>query len=484
MSEEIEILLAAKNFHETLERLLDALDEEWISQSQGRMRPGGKLDLASLSQSVFFEQFRFTYAEVEQLVIHLDLPAEFKCPQTRITEDAFTAVCMLLRRLSSPPDSVMLKCSVSAPRKMVVICLFARGFSRCTSALRWPKVAHTSFTINWMRRLCPNVPALQSSPTSCTRAALTVYADVARLLHLRHSDTYPPSAVRCSAYASPSASSPGRQRRPSPARRSPSTADSPPSALYGGKLQEDSPLSPPTANVDIRFRKRLRDAYRLAPTTNPTHDAPDAQSTHLSRAADPRLWSVATGTWEHPKWLHAAHLLPQCFGDDVVPPQRPYGPECLGSAIDDGAITLAPDVPDHQDTRETRQLRWGPSVAGPVSEWKFRVWEPENVHLQYRLTLQPQKTRARVCHNIGRDLDGLRVQFVEGCRMRPSVQALYFLHWCAAMRRRQMFEVDGTRPENAAWRELIRLLRELEGDAPVALDWSMDLGQSSVQTRC
>ncbi|KAF8126472.1 hypothetical protein K438DRAFT_2145683 [Mycena galopus ATCC 62051] len=62
--------------------------------------------------------------------------------------------------------------AVFAPRKMVVICLFARGFSRCTSALRWPKVAHTSFTINWTRRLCPNVPALQSSPASCTRAAL------------------------------------------------------------------------------------------------------------------------------------------------------------------------------------------------------------------------------------------------------------------------------------------------------------------------
>lgn len=58
MSEEIEILLAAKSFHETLEHLLEALDEEWISQSQGSMYPGGKLDLASLSQSVFFEQFR------------------------------------------------------------------------------------------------------------------------------------------------------------------------------------------------------------------------------------------------------------------------------------------------------------------------------------------------------------------------------------------------------------------------------------------
>jgi hypothetical protein len=152
-------------------------------------------------------------------------------------------------------------------------------------------------------------------------------------------------------------------------------------------------------------------------------------------------------------------------------------PDRLGSAIDDGAITLTLAT-------KTRQLRWGEWVAGPGSEWKFRVWEPENMHLQYPLTLQPRRSSGASLLRIGRDLDGLRVQFVERCRMRPSVQALYVLHWCAAMRRRQMFEVDGTAPENAAWLELIRLLRELEGDAPVALDWSMDLGQSSVQTRC
>jgi hypothetical protein len=67
---------------------------------------------------------------------------------------------------------------------------------------------------------------------------------------------------------------------------------------------------------------------------------------------------------------------------------------------------------------------------------------------------------------------------------RPGLRSSARRSLCAAMRRRQMFEVNGTGPENAAWLELIRLLRELEGDAPVALDWSMDLGQSSVQTRC
>jgi hypothetical protein len=58
MSEEIEILLAAKSFHEMLGDLFDDLDAEWLSQMDGRMRPGGKMDLASLGQAVFFEQFR------------------------------------------------------------------------------------------------------------------------------------------------------------------------------------------------------------------------------------------------------------------------------------------------------------------------------------------------------------------------------------------------------------------------------------------
>jgi hypothetical protein len=57
MSEEIEILLAAKSFHEILGDLLDTLDDEWISQSRGSICPGGKIDLASLGQSVFFKQF-------------------------------------------------------------------------------------------------------------------------------------------------------------------------------------------------------------------------------------------------------------------------------------------------------------------------------------------------------------------------------------------------------------------------------------------
>ncbi|KAF7371893.1 hypothetical protein MVEN_00046700 [Mycena venus] len=102
MSEEVEILLAAQSFHQMPGDLLDALDEEGILEAQGRMRPGGRIDLASIGETIFLDQFRFTFIEVNELVVHLDLPKEFACPQTRIKEDAFTALCMLLRRLESP----------------------------------------------------------------------------------------------------------------------------------------------------------------------------------------------------------------------------------------------------------------------------------------------------------------------------------------------------------------------------------------------
>jgi hypothetical protein len=58
MSEEIEILLAAQGFHEMLGTLLETLDAEWISTTEGRMRPDGKVNLASLGEAIFFEQFR------------------------------------------------------------------------------------------------------------------------------------------------------------------------------------------------------------------------------------------------------------------------------------------------------------------------------------------------------------------------------------------------------------------------------------------
>ena len=47
MSEEIEILLAAKSFHELLGDMLEALDDKWLSQVQGRMRPGGRIGFGS-----------------------------------------------------------------------------------------------------------------------------------------------------------------------------------------------------------------------------------------------------------------------------------------------------------------------------------------------------------------------------------------------------------------------------------------------------
>ncbi|KIJ51635.1 hypothetical protein M422DRAFT_243936 [Sphaerobolus stellatus SS14] len=81
--------------------LLKAMDAEFL-QKQGELRPGGKINLNELGDTVWKEQFRFTRAKVEKLVVALDLPDVISCPKMRVKEDNITALCMLLRRLSYP----------------------------------------------------------------------------------------------------------------------------------------------------------------------------------------------------------------------------------------------------------------------------------------------------------------------------------------------------------------------------------------------
>jgi hypothetical protein len=56
-SMESEILRAALSFNTLLADLLEALDEQWI-MNQGRFRPGGRIDLNTLGDMVWLEQFR------------------------------------------------------------------------------------------------------------------------------------------------------------------------------------------------------------------------------------------------------------------------------------------------------------------------------------------------------------------------------------------------------------------------------------------
>ncbi|KAJ7874096.1 hypothetical protein B0H13DRAFT_2348759 [Mycena leptocephala] len=99
--------------------------------------------------------------------------------------------------------------------KTVVICLFARRVNhRCPRALRWPKVVHAPQT----PRLRANVPLPISAVVtrivhpygSATDGLFSPSRPVAALL-----TPAPPSAARCSAYASTSTSGPRRQCRPS-----------------------------------------------------------------------------------------------------------------------------------------------------------------------------------------------------------------------------------------------------------------------------
>ncbi|KAF7343200.1 hypothetical protein MVEN_01751200 [Mycena venus] len=150
MSEEIDILIAAQGFHQLIGDLLEALDDEWLSQVHSRMRPGGRIDLASLGQAIFFEQFRFTYAEVKELVIHLDLPGEFVCPEARVKEDSFTALCMLLRRLASPARlcDIEMQCGWEATRFSRITRLVAQHiYNRWKHLLRFDPTRLTPYVL-------------------------------------------------------------------------------------------------------------------------------------------------------------------------------------------------------------------------------------------------------------------------------------------------------------------------------------------------
>ncbi|RPA89084.1 hypothetical protein L873DRAFT_1894669 [Choiromyces venosus 120613-1] len=71
------------------------------SRKRGPLREGGRLDLDSLTEEEWRNQFRFTQSEVEELVEVLQLPNPIRA-NNRITEDRRTALCMLLARLAYP----------------------------------------------------------------------------------------------------------------------------------------------------------------------------------------------------------------------------------------------------------------------------------------------------------------------------------------------------------------------------------------------
>jgi hypothetical protein len=54
---ETELLETSLSFNTLLADLLEALDQQWISR-EGRFRPGGRVDLNTLGDDIWLEQFR------------------------------------------------------------------------------------------------------------------------------------------------------------------------------------------------------------------------------------------------------------------------------------------------------------------------------------------------------------------------------------------------------------------------------------------
>jgi hypothetical protein len=55
---EATILESTISFNSLLADVLDALDEQWIAR-EGRFRPGGRVDLYTLGDDIWLEQFRY-----------------------------------------------------------------------------------------------------------------------------------------------------------------------------------------------------------------------------------------------------------------------------------------------------------------------------------------------------------------------------------------------------------------------------------------
>ncbi|KAF7378307.1 DDE Tnp4 domain-containing protein [Mycena sanguinolenta] len=84
--------------------------DEW--EDLNDLLPSGSpecVNLDTLSDDTWLQQFRFTRSEVSTLVEALDLPDVVECPQSGIKEDRVTALCMLLRRLAYPNRLVELE---------------------------------------------------------------------------------------------------------------------------------------------------------------------------------------------------------------------------------------------------------------------------------------------------------------------------------------------------------------------------------------
>ncbi|KIJ30245.1 hypothetical protein M422DRAFT_268296 [Sphaerobolus stellatus SS14] len=97
------ILECQMAFNKLLEQVFHDLDQQFIEQ-QGSTRPGGKVDLYELGDTVWKDQFRFTKYEVFQLVEALKMPEYIKCETSGIKEDNVTALYGMIIHVYGPVD--------------------------------------------------------------------------------------------------------------------------------------------------------------------------------------------------------------------------------------------------------------------------------------------------------------------------------------------------------------------------------------------
>lgn len=225
------------------------------------------------------------------------------------------------------------------------------------------------------------------------------------------------------------------------------------------------------------------------------------------------FWDITKGAWEdrlpENAPLVAAHIYPQMLGLPIF--RSIFGnehhfydlwgsrnclllPTSVAEAFDEWAITVVPNIPE--DATLEQRKAW---VASEIKDYKFRVLDPENWHLNQKISHDEK---------LGKDLDQERLHFRETSSLRPSVKYLYFWHCCAIMsknyrlfhdlppaeylermrdskREKLLRRIEDSDPNILSgadirsrtefWHKIVRELALINEDPDFLLDWSMDL---------
>lgn len=212
---------------------------------------------------------------------------------------------------------------------------------------------------------------------------------------------------------------------------------SPEQVTQRARLSKLKKLRFPTREIEL-LKVALAREYKLQDMLNENQNV----------IAPRPIWNVAANCWvrySDRKLLKTVLLFPNEFGKALFlllfqnEPGLHTVTQCLGTgnalllpaplfdALDEGALTIVPDIPDDPTHEQARQ--W---ANDPVKEYKFHVLDPMHPKLQQRITGISEQL-VDVGRSLGYQLDQKRLCFPPDCDRRPYEGYMYFRHCCSLL---------------------------------------------------